>query len=60
MLAIKEAQMEKERLINVLNALMQVEVKGTNTLIIADCLRELQTIINDSANEEREAPNASN
>jgi len=37
----------KDRLISVFNALAQVETKGQSTLIVADCLRELQSIISE-------------
>ncbi len=50
----------KERLTTIFNVLMQIEVKGNNVVMLADCLRELQAIINEPVNEERETPNASN
>lgn len=35
----------KDRLTSVINAIMQMEVKGQSILIAADCIRELQNII---------------
>ena len=35
----------KETLISIYNALRQVETKGENTLIIADCVRALYEVI---------------
>lgn len=35
----------KDRLTSVINAMMQMEVKGQSILIAADCIRELQAII---------------
>lgn len=37
----------KETLINIYNALRNVETKGESTLIIADCLRALLDVIRE-------------
>lgn len=44
----------KERLVNIFNALHNVETKGPNTLIMADVLRELADIINGLDKEKEE------
>jgi hypothetical protein len=45
----------KERLTMIFNALMQMEVKGRNVVIVADVLRELESIINAPEEPEPEA-----
>lgn len=37
----------KEKLETLYNALVEIETKGTNTLIMADCLKYLGGLIND-------------
>lgn len=37
----------KEKLEMLYNALVEVETKGTNTLIMADCLKYLGSLINE-------------
>ena len=36
------------------NTLMQVETKGTNTLLLADCLRFLDKLISEESTREAE------
>ena len=52
---LKEEKM-KDRLISIFNALTQIETRGQSTLIVADCIRELQSIINEmeAKNEQRD------
>lgn len=45
----------KETLINILNALTQVETKGQGTLIMADCITTLNQVINQIPNEVQES-----
>lgn len=52
------AQEQIEQLIRVYNTLFEINTKGENTLIMADCLRELGQIINiinnsDNINTEK-------
>ena len=47
-------QILKERLMNVFNAMMNLEVKGQGVIIVADCLRELQDCINTPIEKEEE------
>ena len=42
------------KLTKLYNVLMQIETKGTNTLLLADCLRFLEKIINDETARETE------
>lgn len=44
----------KDRLIAVFNALTQIETKGQSTLIMSDCLREIQAIIQELDNKKEE------
>ena len=41
----------KSRLLTVFNAMKNIETKGENTLIMADCMRELVSIINSMPDE---------
>jgi len=46
--------MDKQKLIAIFNALMQIETKGQSTRIMADCLMELERIINEPVEEKGE------
>ena len=43
----------KDKLMAVFKALQEVETKGQSTLIMADCLRELVSIINEPEEEAK-------
>lgn len=45
----------KETLINILNVLTQIETKGQNTLMMADCITTLNQVINQIPNEVQES-----
>lgn len=45
----------KETLINILNVLTQIETKGQNTLMMADCIQALNQVINQIPNEVQES-----
>ena len=47
----------KDKLIAIFNTMRGIETKGDNTLMMADCLRELANVIN-SIPTEREKTNA--
>lgn len=44
----------RDRLATIFNALQNVETKGQNTLIIADCMRELLAVIQEMDKEEKD------
>lgn len=48
---LKEKNMDKQTIINIYNAMLGIETKGTSTMIMADCLRAMKTII-DTPEEE--------
>ena len=41
-----------ENLSKLYNTLMQIETKGTNTLLLADCLRFLEKLIAETSSRE--------
>ena len=43
----------KENYAKLLNTLVMVETKGTNTIIVADCLKFLEQCINECIQEEK-------
>ena len=42
----KDLIMNKELLLRIYNTLLQIETKGESTMLMADCIRALQTVIN--------------
>ena len=46
--------MDKNALIGIYNTLLQIETKGISSLMMADCLRSLQAIINAPEEEKKE------
>ena len=42
----------RDRLVTIFNALNSVSTKGQDTLVMADCLRELAAIVQDLDKEE--------
>lgn len=45
-------------LAQIYNTLMLVETKGENTLILAECIKALQAVVNDAAKEAGLTPAA--
>lgn len=45
----------KEELTNLFNTLCQIETKGQSSIIMGDCLRYLEQLINKSAETETES-----
>ena len=43
----------RDKLAQIYNALLTVETKGTNTMIMADCLRALYSVIQELEDEQR-------
>ena len=46
--------MDKEMLIRIYNTMLLIETRGDSTLMMADCLRGLQAIINAPEEEKKE------
>ena len=45
----------KEELTNLFNTLCQIETKGQSSIIMGDCLRDLEQLINKSDETEKES-----
>ena len=45
--------MDKELLLRIYNTLLLIETKGESTMLMADCLRGLQTVINSEVRDEQ-------
>lgn len=45
--------MNKELLLRIYNTLLLIETKGESTMLMADCLRGLQTVINSEVRDEQ-------
>ena len=45
--------MNKELLLRIYNTLLQIETKGESTMLMADCIRALQTVINGEVENEQ-------
>lgn len=46
--------MDKQKLIDIYNVMLQIETKGQSTLIMADCLVALRNIINEQDKKEHD------
>ena len=46
--------MNKELLLRIYNTLLLIETKGESTMLMADCLRGLQTVINTPEEEKKD------
>ena len=49
----KDLIMNKELLLRIYNTLIQIETKGESTMLMADCIRALQTVINSEVENEQ-------
>lgn len=46
----------KQKLIDIYNILLQMEVKGPNVIMLADCIRALRQIIDEQTELEQATP----
>lgn len=49
--SIRKENLMRNKLIAIYNTLIQIETKGDNTVMMADCLRELASIVNSMPSE---------